>query len=171
MTYKNQMGIFPYKTASRISLLKYTKSACGVDFMLNTADSNERQGWFNLHERYKTDFFEFYFFRKASGFMFLDGDKIELHDNCVLIIPPFKRQEWHVQMEELDYTFLIFQDIYNFISDKYFNSIAWRHRHNIVGNEYLYGRYAHSCRNSQHRKEMKEKEKHYFYSGSRTDFQ
>ncbi len=86
--------------------------------MLNTADSNERQGWFNLHERYKTDFFEFYFFRKASGFMFLDGDKIELHDNCVLIIPPFKRQEWHVQMEELDYTFLIFQEefIYNFIS-------------------------------------------------------
>lgn len=54
--------------------------------------------------------------------MFLDGDKIELHDNCILIIPPFKRQEWHVQMEELDYTFLIFQEefIYNFISDKYF---------------------------------------------------
>ena len=118
MTYKNQMGIFPYKTASHISLLKYTKSACGVDFMLNTADSNERQGWFNLHERYKTDFFEFYFFRKASGFMFLDGDKIELHDNCVLIIPLFKRQEWHVQMDERDYTFLIFQEefIYNFIS-------------------------------------------------------
>lgn len=47
MTYKNSMGVFPYKTASHISLLKYTKSACGVDFMLNTADSNERQGWFN----------------------------------------------------------------------------------------------------------------------------
>lgn len=122
MTYKNPMGIFPYKTANHISLLKYTKSACGVDFLLNTADSNERQGWFNLHERYKTDFFEFYFFRKASGFMFLDGEKITLHDNSVLIIPPFKRQEWHVQMEKLDYTFLIFQEefIYNFISDKYF---------------------------------------------------
>ena len=65
MTYKNLMGISPYKTASQISLLKYTKSACGVDFMLNTADSDERQGWFNLYERYKTDFFEFYFFRKA----------------------------------------------------------------------------------------------------------
>ena len=54
--------------------------------------------------------------------MFLDGDKIELHDNCVLIIPPFKRQERHVQMEKLDYTFLIFQEefVYNFISDKYF---------------------------------------------------
>jgi hypothetical protein len=80
--------------------------------------------------------------------MFLDGDKIVLHDNCFLIIPPFKRQEWHVQMEELDYTFLIFQDIYNFISDKYFNSIARRHRHNIGGNEYLYGRYAPSYINS-----------------------
>lgn len=52
MTYKNPKEFFPYKTASHISLLKYTKSACGVDFMLNTADSNERQGWFNLHERY-----------------------------------------------------------------------------------------------------------------------
>lgn len=46
MAYKNLMGIFPYKTASHISLLKYTKSACGVDFMLNTAESSERQGWF-----------------------------------------------------------------------------------------------------------------------------
>lgn len=109
MTYKNLMGIFPDKTASHISLLKYTKSACGVDFMLNTAESSEREGWFNLHERYKTDFFEFYFFRKASGFMFLDGDKIELHDNCVLIIPPFKRQEWHVQMENLTTPFLYFK--------------------------------------------------------------
>lgn len=54
--------------------------------------------------------------------MFLTETKIELHDNCVLIIPPFKRQERHVQMEELDYTFLIFQEelVYNFISDKYF---------------------------------------------------
>ena len=122
MIYKNQMGIFPYKAVSHTSLLKYTKSACGVDFLLNTADSSERQGWFNLHERYKTDFFEFYFFRKASGFMFLDGEKIIFHDNSVLIIPPFKRQEWHVQMEKLDYTFLVFQEefIYNFISDKYF---------------------------------------------------
>ena len=110
------------KVPKYISLLKYTKSACGVDFLLNTADSDEKKGWFNQHERYKTDFFEFYFFRKASGVVFLDGEKIILHDNSVLIISPFKRQEWHVREENLDYTFLVFQDefIYNFISDKYF---------------------------------------------------
>lgn len=122
MECKNPLGIYPYKAYDHIALLKYTKSACGVDFLLNTADSNERQGWFNLHDRYKTDFFEFYLFRKASGFLILDGERIDLHDDSVLIIPPFKRQEWHVQMENLDYTFLVFQEefIYNFISDKYF---------------------------------------------------
>lgn len=81
MTYKNKMGIFPYKTASHISLLKYTKSACGVDFMLNTADSNERQGWFNLHDRYKTDFFEFYFFARHQDLCSL----METKSNCTTI--------------------------------------------------------------------------------------
>lgn len=116
------MGIFPYKTASHISLLKYTKSACGVNFLLNTAESSEKRGWFDLNEQYKTDFFEFYFFRKASGYVFLDGQRIELHDNSVLIVSPFKQQEWHVQMDCLDYTFLVFQEefVYNFSSDKYF---------------------------------------------------
>ena len=122
MNYKKTLGIFPYKTAEHISLLKYTKSACGVDFLLNTAESSERRAWFDLHEQYKTDFFEFYFFRKASGHLFLDGERIDLHDNSVLIISPFKRQEWHVQIEYLDYTFLVFQEefVYNFISDKHF---------------------------------------------------
>lgn len=116
------MGIFPYKTANHISLLKYTKSACGVNFLLNTAESSEKRGWFDLNEQYKTDFFEFYFFRKASGYVFLDGQRIELHDNSVLIVSPFKQQEWHVQMDCLDYTFLVFQEefVYNFSSDKYF---------------------------------------------------
>lgn len=115
-------SIFPYETSDHVALMKYTKSACGVDFLLNTANSNEKLGWFSLHKRYKTDFFEFYFFRKASGMLLLGGERIELHDNSVLIIPPYKHQEWHVQMESLDYTFLVFQEefVYNFISDKYF---------------------------------------------------
>lgn len=122
MSNKNLLGIFPYKTADHISLLKYTKSACGVDFLLNTAESSEKRGWFDLNERYKTDFFEFYFFRKASGHLFLDGERIELHDNSVLIVSPYKQQEWHVQIDDLDYTFLIFQEefVYQFFSDKYF---------------------------------------------------
>lgn len=37
------------KVPKYISLLKYTKSACGVDFLLNTANSDEKKGWFNQH--------------------------------------------------------------------------------------------------------------------------
>ena len=122
MKYKESYGIYPAETAEHISLLKYSKSSCGVDFLLNTAESSEKPGWFNLEKRYKTDFFEFYFFRKAEGYMLLSGRKIELHPNMVLVVSPFQIQEWHVSLDKLDYTFLIFQEefINNFLSDKYF---------------------------------------------------
>lgn len=121
MEYK-ELGIYPEKRTEHISLLKYSKSSCGVDFLLNTAESSEETGWFNLDKRYKTDFFEFYFFRKAEGYMLLAGRKIILHPNMVLVISPFQLQEWHVDLDKLDYTFLIFQEefINNFLSDKYF---------------------------------------------------
>ena len=120
MEYK-ELGIYPEKRTEHISLLKYSKSSCGVDFLLNTAESSEKTGWFNLDKRYKTDFFEFYFFRKAEGYMLLSGRKIILHPNMVLVISPFQLQEWHVDLDKLDYTFLIFQEefINNFLSDKY----------------------------------------------------
>lgn len=121
MEYK-ELGIYPEKRTEHISLLKYSKSSCGVDFLLNTAESSEKTGWFNLDKRYKTDFFEFYFFRKAEGYMLLAGRKIILHPNMLLVISPFQLQEWHVDLDKLDYTFLIFQEefINNFLSDKYF---------------------------------------------------
>lgn len=121
MEYK-ELGIYPEKRTEHISLLKYSKRSCGVDFLLNTAESSEKTGWFNLDKRYKTDFFEFYFFRKAEGYMLLAGRKIILHPNMVLVISPFQLQEWHVDLDKLDYTFLIFQEefINNFLSDKYF---------------------------------------------------
>lgn len=122
MKKKDSYGIYPGGIAGQISLLKYSKSSCGVDFLLNTAESSEKRGWFNIDKRYKTDFFEFYFFRKAEGYMILGGRKIELRPNRVLVISPFQLQEWHVSLDKLDYTFLIFQEefINNFLSDKYF---------------------------------------------------
>ena len=122
MKYKETFGVFSDKTAEQISLLKYTKSSCGVDFLLNTAESWEKRGWFDMNKRYKTDFFEFYFFRKASGHLLLAGKRIELHDGMTLIISPYQQQEWHVDIERMDYTFLVFQEefINNFLSDKYF---------------------------------------------------
>lgn len=122
MARKDSYGIYPGSSTGHISLLKYSKSSCGVDFLLNTADSSEKRGWFDLSKQYKTDFFEFYFFRRAEGYMLLGGKRIELHPNMVLVISPFQLQEWHVDLDKLDYTFIVFQEefINNFLSDKYF---------------------------------------------------
>ena len=122
MTRKDSFGIYPGKTAEQISLLRYSKSSCGVDFLLNTAESTEKRGWFDTDKRYKTDFFEFYFFRRAEGHLFLAGERVELHPGMVLVISPFQLQEWHVALEKLDYTFLVFQEefVNKFLSDKYF---------------------------------------------------
>lgn len=60
--------------------LKYSKTACGVEFMLNVTDSSERPSWFGWKDKYVTDFFEFYFFRSANGYVILDGEKIEIKD-------------------------------------------------------------------------------------------
>ena len=40
----------------------------------------------------------------------------------MLIISPFQLQEWHVDLDKLNYTFLVFQEefVNNFLSDKYF---------------------------------------------------
>lgn len=41
MRSKDTYGIYNSNTAEHISLLKYSKSSCGVDFLLNTAESME----------------------------------------------------------------------------------------------------------------------------------
>lgn len=122
MNPRDAFGVYPEKDSEYISLLRYSKSSCGVDFLLNTAESSEKRGWFDQSKRYKTDFFEFYFFRKAEGYLFLAGERIELHAGMLLVISPFQLQEWHVDLERLDYTFLVFQEefVNNFLSDKYF---------------------------------------------------
>lgn len=122
MKFQESYGFFPGENSGQISLLKYSKSSCGVDFLLNTADCTEKPGWFNLSKRYKTDFFEFYFFRRAAGCLLLAGKRIDLHPNMTLVLSPFQLQEWHVDLQQLDYTFLVFQEEFlnNFLSDKYF---------------------------------------------------
>ena len=102
--------------------LKYSKTVCGVEFMLNVAESSERPSWFGWKDKYVTDFFEFYFFRSANGYVILDGKKIEINDGDTLIISPHQHQQWHTDTEKLDYTFLIFQENFmaNILSDPYF---------------------------------------------------
>lgn len=100
----------------------FCKTRCGVDFYINTGHSTEICGVLTENKIFKTDFFEFFFFSKAQGYLLLNYKRIELHDNMVLLLSPHQQQEWHVSEANLDYTFLIFREDFmrTFLVDKFF---------------------------------------------------
>lgn len=106
----------------RLVSVPFSKTRCGVDFYINTGDSKDICGVLTEHRTFKTDFFSFYFFRRANGYVLLNFRKIELRDDMVLLLSPHQQQEWHVDEAELDYTFLIFREDFmrTFIADKFF---------------------------------------------------
>ena len=106
----------------RLVSVPFSKTRCGVDFYINTGESKDICGVLTEHRTFKTDFFSFYFFRRANGYMLLNFRKIELRDDMVLLLSPHQQQEWHVDEAELDYTFLIFREdfMHTFIADKFF---------------------------------------------------
>ena len=92
----------------RLVSVPFNKTRCGVDFYINTAINKDIGLVLTENKRFKTDFFSFYFFRKANGYLLLNFRKIELRDGMVLLLSPHQQQEWHVDETALDYTFLIF---------------------------------------------------------------
>lgn len=106
----------------RLVSVPFSKTRCGVDFHINTGESKDICGVLTEHRTFKTDFFSFYFFRRANGYVLLNFRKIELRDDMVLLLSPHQQQEWHVDEAELDYTFLIFREDFmrTFIADKFF---------------------------------------------------
>ena len=106
----------------RLVSVPFSKTRCGVDFYINTGESKDICGVLTEHRTFKTDFFSFYFFRRANGYVLLNFRKIELRDDMVLLLSPHQQQEWQVDEAELDYTFLIFREdfMHTFIADKFF---------------------------------------------------
>lgn len=49
MERKDRMGIHPLPNDDHISLLRFSKSACGVDFLLNTAEISAVDGVREVH--------------------------------------------------------------------------------------------------------------------------
>ena len=100
----------------------FSKTDCGVDFLHQYRYNKDIGSVLTEYRRFKTDFFSFYFFRKANGYLLLNFRKIELHDGMVLLLSPHQQQEWHVDEPALDYTFLIFREDFmrTFITDKFF---------------------------------------------------
>jgi AraC family transcriptional regulator, transcriptional activator of pobA len=102
--------------------LKFHKTDCGVDFLLNVLHFKHAGGSYLKNVPFNTDFFEIVFFKKGRGNLILNHHRIDLVDNRIIFISPFQKRQWHLEPGELDFTILIFQEEFlnDFFSDKLF---------------------------------------------------
>lgn len=102
--------------------IKFHKSECGVDILLNVLRGEDVIANYQDRETYNTDFFEILLFKKASGSVILNQKKITITDNTVLFISPFQKRKWELDPNNFDFTILAFQEDFlnDFFSDKLF---------------------------------------------------
>lgn len=102
--------------------IKFNKTECGVDFLLNVLPSDEIGEAYLSRKLFNTDYFEIVFFKKGSGQLTLNYQKIEVQDNSIIFISPFQKRQWKLDAENFDFTVLAFQEDFlnEFFSDKLF---------------------------------------------------
>lgn len=102
--------------------LKFHKTECGVDFLINVLPADEVKDGYLKKETYNTDYLEIVFFKKGSGYLILNHDRIAICDNSIVFISPFQKREWNLDPEGLDFVVLVFQEDFlnEFFSDKLF---------------------------------------------------
>jgi len=101
---------------------KFHKTECGVEFLLNVLSFDEVAENYFSNEVINTDFFEIFFFKKGNGSLILNHEKIRITDNSIVFISPFQKRKWELDLNDLDFTLLIFQEEFlnDFFSDKLF---------------------------------------------------
>jgi AraC family transcriptional activator of pobA len=101
---------------------KFHKTECGVDFLINVLPFADVKESYLKKEIYNTDYLEIVFFKKGSGHLILNHDKITISDNSIIFISPFQKREWNLNSEDLDFMVLVFQEDFlnEFFSDKFF---------------------------------------------------
>lgn len=102
--------------------IKFNKSACGVDVLLNVLQGDQVKENYLDTAIYNTDFFEILLFKKAKGTLILNQRKINITDNRIVFISPFQKRQWNLEADGLDFTILAFQEDFlnDFFSDKLF---------------------------------------------------
>lgn len=102
--------------------IKFHKTECGVDFLLNVLLSQDIGKRYLVKEVFNTDYFEIVFFKKGSGSVMLNHQKIAVKDNTIIFISPFQKRQWALDQDNLDFTSLVFQEDFlnDFFSDKLF---------------------------------------------------
>ena len=102
--------------------VKFHKTECGVDFLLNVLLSQDIGGSYLAKDVFNTDYFEIVFFKKGRGHLILNHTKIDIIDNTIIFISPFQKRQWCLDADNLDFTSLVFQEDFlnDFFSDKLF---------------------------------------------------
>jgi len=102
--------------------VKFSKSLCGVDLLLNVLHIKNKSSIAFSDGLYTTDFFQIAFIKKGNGTLLLNDQTIFLKDNSIIFISENQQYHWKVDQKKLDATLLVFQEDFlnEFFSDKYF---------------------------------------------------
>ena len=102
--------------------IKFHKTNCGVDFLLNVLPSEEVKENYLTNETFNTDFFEIVFFKSANGSVTINQEKYPIKDYSTVFISPFQKRKWNLKEEKLDFKVLAFQEDFlnDFFADKLF---------------------------------------------------
>ena len=105
-----------------MKIIKFHKTECGVDFLLNVLSSEVIKDNYINSEAYNTDYFEIIIFKKGKGSLILNQQRIEISDNIIVFISPFQKRQWKLEGDSNDFTILVFQEEFmnDFFADKLF---------------------------------------------------
>ena len=67
-----------------MKLIEFSKTECGVDFLMKVGPKKDLKGNISDVAPFKSDFFEIFFFLKGNGRILLGDRTIPIHDNMIL---------------------------------------------------------------------------------------
>ncbi|WP_020526212.1 helix-turn-helix domain-containing protein [Flexithrix dorotheae] len=102
--------------------IKFNKTICGVDFLLNIIQIDEKYEDTLSGQLQSTDFFQIVFLKKAQGHLLLNNKKLKLRDNSIIFISQNQKHQWFIEKSQIEAHILVFQEDFlnEFFSDKYF---------------------------------------------------
>jgi len=105
-----------------LKTIKFHKTECGVDFLLNVLPSEEIKENYLTEETFNTDFFEIAFFESGTGSVIINQQKVPVKDNSIIFISPFQKRKWELVGHGLKFKILAFQEDFlnDFFADKLF---------------------------------------------------
>jgi AraC family transcriptional activator of pobA len=103
-------------------LFKFSKNKYGVELLMDIGTYTDIPSYFFESSVHTTDFYEIVFFKKGTGYLELDQQRIEIERNVIVFMSPFQKRKWFVDQSKIECCFLIFQDRFlsKFFLDKLF---------------------------------------------------